>query len=65
MANFKTALAVLFVFLGLPLIWVSITFIGNTIINWLHNAGLDWLFGSLLIATIVWFYIKVVAALWK
>lgn len=65
MANFKTALAVLFVFLGLPLLWVAITFTGNAIITWLHEAGLDWLFGSLIIATIVWLYIKVVSHLWK
>ena len=65
MNNIKTALAVALVFFGLPLLWVAITFTGNTIITWLHDAGLDWLFGSLLIATIVWFYIKVVAALWK
>lgn len=65
MQNIKTALAVAFVFFGLPLIWVAITFTGNAIITWLHNAGLDWLFGSLIIATVVWFYIKVVSALWK
>ena len=65
MQNIKTALAVLFVFLGLPLLWVVITFIGNTIITWLHNAGLDWVFGSLIIATIVWLYIRIVGALWK
>jgi hypothetical protein len=65
MQNIKTALAVAIVMLGLPLLWVAVTFTANQIITWLHVAGLDWLFGAIIIATIIWLYIRIVAALWK
>lgn len=65
MNNLKTALAVALVFFGLPILWVLFSYATTTAVNWLASAGYDWLIGSLIIATIVWLYIRIVAKLWK
>ena len=65
MNNLKTALAVALVFFGLPLAWIIFSYATTTAVNWLASAGYDWLIGSLIIATIVWLYIRIVAKLWK
>lgn len=65
MNNLKTALAVAIVMLGLPMLWIIFSYATTTAVNYLANAGYDWLIGGLIIAIILWLYIRIVAKLWK
>ena len=65
MNNIKTALAIALVFFGLPILWIIFSYATTTAVNWLAFAGYDWLIGSLIIATILWLYIRIVAKLWR
>lgn len=65
MQNIKTALAVAFVFFGLPLILAAITLLGNIILNWLHQNNLDTALALLAVVGILWLYVKIVSKLWK
>ena len=65
MQNLKTALAVAFVFFGLPILWAGISTLGLIILNWLHQNNLDTALALLAVVGIFWLYVKIVSKLWK